>query len=454
VNLKAKRILLVVFGAIIGVIGLLILIGGAAILWADQTLRDRDGYFTSRTARYASPSRAIVTDNLDLTDVPGGPDRWADMRIRATGAGGRPVFVGIGRREDVQRYLGGAAYSVLTDIDTEKFHATYRAVQGSRMPAPPGDQTFWAVRAQGRGLQTLNWDVASGTWQIVAMNADASAGVAVDASGGVKISYLLAIAIAFLAGGLLLAGVGVTMVVFGVRKPRPPPPGGAVMLPEDAMPAGTEAGLVHGGNGADPAGASPAPGRRPSYPVDVTARLDPQLGRWLWLVKWLLLIPHGIVLFFLWIASFAVTVIAFFAILITARYPRSLFEFNLGVMRWSWRVSYYGYGALGTDRYPPFTLEPDPRDLARLEVPYPERLSRGLVLVKWWLLAIPHYVVAWLFGGVISILVLVAAIALLFTGRYPPSLFELVVGMNRYVHRVTAYAALMRDEYPPFGLER
>ncbi len=206
------------------------------------------------------------------------------------------------------------------------------------------------------------------------------------------------------------------------------------------------------------------------YPLRLGASIDPDLGRWMWLGKWFLAIPHLFVLAFLWVAAGVLTVLAGFAIVFTGTYPRSIFEFNVGVLRWTWRVDFYAFNVLATDRYPPFSLEPDPTYPADLSVDYPESLSRGLVLVKSWLLALPQLLIAAVFvgipfwipldlpwsvaaGGLLGLLTLVAMVVLVFSGRYPPSLFDLIMGLNRWAYRVLAYVMLMTDEYPPFRLD-
>ena len=213
------------------------------------------------------------------------------------------------------------------------------------------------------------------------------------------------------------------------------------------------------------------PAQQP-YPVRVRAHLDDSQSRFLWLVKWLLLVPHVLVLVVLWAGFLLASLFALVAIVITGRYPRPVFDYNLGVLRWSWRVGFYGYSALGTDRYPPFSLGEEPDYPARLDIAYPAHLSRGLALVKWWLLAIPHYLVlgvvfgggtwfiwqfgtaGWAWGGsVVGLLVLFSGILLAITGTYPRPLFDVIVGINRWALRVAGYAALMTDRYPPFRLD-
>ena len=204
-------------------------------------------------------------------------------------------------------------------------------------------------------------------------------------------------------------------------------------------------------------------------PVQLHGRFDPRLSRWLWLVKMVLALPHFVILAVLNAAFIVVTLASGIVILFTGRYPRSLFEFTVGVLRWNWRVGFYVYAALGTDSYPPFTLR-DTEYPARFDVAYPTRLSRGLVVGKW-MLALPHvaiviFVMANILtfvpsstgssGGAFSIVNVLAVIAgafLLMTGRYPQPLFDLLIGINRWIYRVVAYVAFMSDVYPPFRLD-
>jgi hypothetical protein len=451
--MKTGRVVSLVVGCLLLLPGLALAAGGTALAIGYVAARDDQGYVNASLDRLRSSSVAVTAEDADFGSDERGPDRLldsldVDLRLRATPTGDQPVFVGIGPAAAVDAYLAGTAHDEVADVGDAS--TTYRHRGGDLVVAPPGDQDFWVATATGAGTVRLVWRVTSGSWSAVLMNADGSPGVAADVEVGTKADFVVPASLALAGLGLLLLAAAVVLVVVGATGHRAGT--AAEQEPSPLAPGATSPPV-------------------PDTPVALTATLDPGLSRWMWLVKWFLAIPHVVVLLFLWVAFVVLTVVAFFAILFTGRYPRGIFVVNVGVLRWTWRVSYYATaGGLGTDRYPPFSLSARPGDPATLEIDYPQRLSRGLVLVKWWLLAIPHYLVlsvllggsTWWVGddsrasqtGLLAILVVVAAVVLLFTGRYPRSLFDLVVGLNRWVFRVVAYAALMTDAYPPFRLDQ
>ncbi|HZT64596.1 MAG TPA: DUF4389 domain-containing protein [Acidimicrobiales bacterium] len=451
--MRTGKVAAVVFGAL----GLLVGVGGMAAggvaVWAHSTQRDASGFYVSPIQRLSTSGYAI-TAVVDFGGQPNRRDqvlaRFVDtVRVQASSVNGAQVFIGIAPTAEVNLFLAGVPYDQVKSIDLGPLTARTEAVPGIRAATVPATWEHWTASTGGTGGQSLTWDTHSGSWSVVIMNADASRGVLVDSTMAAKTGLLLPAGVGLLVFGVLSLIGGGLLMAFGLR--------GATA--EAAASTGASESAA-----AESRDDTPAP-----YPVRLDGHLDPAVSRWQWLFKWILVIPHVVVLCFLWMAVTVLTAVAGVAILFTGRYPRRIFDFNVGVMRWSWRVTFYAIGAFGTDRYPPFSLSRDPSYPADFTVEYPERLSRGLVLVKWWLLALPHYLIVAVFaggwgygwsgwriaggGGLIALLALISAVILAVNGRYPESLFDFVMGMNRWCYRVLAYAALMRDEYPPFRLD-
>ena len=185
----------------------------------------------------------------------------------------------------------------------------------------------------------------------------------------------------------------------------------------------------------------------PDYPVRVDVDYPDRLSRLLIFVKWLLAIPHYVVLFFLGIGAYVVLIIAWFSTIITGTYPEGMFNYLVGVMRWGARVSAYVF--LLTDQYPPFSLEDDQSYPLRLDIDYPQQIARWRPLLNW-LLVIPAAIVAGVIGIIAYVCVLIAWFAILITGRYPQGMFDVVVISFRWTMRTTAFEYWMTEQYPPF----
>lgn len=454
--MRSTRPLPIILGALLTMLGLAVGVAGAALLLAHTTQRDADGFYTSPTYDITTPTAVLATEGAELAAHPGD---WfpaqGDLGFRATvtTASDEAVFLGIAPQEELDAWLDGTAHATVERAGTAREGVELDEHAGAALTRPPAAEDFWVATAEGTGTQVVSWDAEPGSWGLVVARADGAAGLDVTASAGVSTDLLLPIAAALLLGGGLAVVGGVVLVLVGATGPAGPT-----------------------GGTATPQSGPAADDRRPvpAHPVTLEGQLDPQLSRGLWLVKWVLAIPHLVVLAVLWAVFVVLTLVAGVSILATGRYPRRIFDLNVGILRWHWRVTYYAFGVLGTDRYPPFTLDPDATYPATLDVAPPEDLSRGLVLVKWWLLAIPHYLVlavltggaAWtvdlgapdgaeavIGGGLVGVLALIAGGVLLVRGRYPTGLFDLLMGLQRWIYRVIAYVALMTDQYPPFRLD-
>jgi hypothetical protein len=213
------RIAAFIAAGVLGLLSLGLLAGGGILLWADSQ-KDEDGFVTTESARFATDAYAMSTDKLDVDSLDWivGRDRWGKLRLEIEPRGDKPLFAGIARTADVDRYLRGVHHDLVTNVEIEPFRADYRERPGDARPTRPAAHDFWAASAHGAGRQTLTWDVEDGDWAVVVMNEDASRGVDASVEAGADIPFLSDAGWVSLAGGLFAIAIAATLAFLGIRR--------------------------------------------------------------------------------------------------------------------------------------------------------------------------------------------------------------------------------------------
>jgi hypothetical protein len=215
---RGRGIALLVTGIVLALVAIVLAGGGGTLIWADTTQKDGHGYYSTNRHEFRTAARAITTEKIDIgTDVP----EWLFGKVRveaSSKASARPIFVGIARKTDVDAYLAGVERAVVHDLEWDPFKVSYTLQPGTRRPADPAAQAFWAASAQGSGEQSLTWVVKSGDWSVLVMNADGSPGVDADVSVGIKVPYGIWFGIGFAVGGLALLAGAILMIRGGRRR--------------------------------------------------------------------------------------------------------------------------------------------------------------------------------------------------------------------------------------------
>jgi hypothetical protein len=234
--MRPHKVVLLLIGSLAVLLALALTAAGGVLVGIHATQRDADGYYTTSTERFETPTFALTSEDINLGADPEGRD-WGPLRdigtarIAVESSLGAQVFVGIARHDDVAAFLARSAHDELADVSYDPFQPTYRRQAGEAPPARPTDQHFWVASTAGAGRQVVTWDIEPGDWDVVVMNADASRGVSVDATVAVKTDLLLPIGLALLAIGLV-AGAGAAVLILIALRNEGTSPG--VLLPAPA----------------------------------------------------------------------------------------------------------------------------------------------------------------------------------------------------------------------------
>lgn len=229
--MTGQRTAAIAFGIAALVVGALILLMGSA----PTEHRDADGYYMDDPVTFARPSRAIITDDIDILKGVYGPladDAFllyvtadpVDFRMQGVASGPEVLFLGIAPTSAADAYLDGVAHDEIAEVESHEeskqiLDIRYTAHEGTDAPSTPSTETFWEVSVEGTGPQTLDWTLEPGDWTAVIMNADASLGVTAElAFGAAAASNIDSIARTGLIGAAVLVIGGLLLLTYGFLR--------------------------------------------------------------------------------------------------------------------------------------------------------------------------------------------------------------------------------------------
>ena len=205
------RFFVLLFGVLLVLLRIGLLIGGGAVTWSHVALRDTEGFYSTKTNQLESDAHAIVSEpaNIDLGVAWFWP--WGNLAtIKVEGSSADPsreIFVGVAEARDLDTYLADVRYDEMRDVNINRTRTLtwdYREHRGDSVPGVPSQETFWIESTHGSGSQSIEWDLESGSYSLVLMNNDGSAGLDLATIVSIRMPGLFGVGIGLLAGGLLL----------------------------------------------------------------------------------------------------------------------------------------------------------------------------------------------------------------------------------------------------------
>ncbi len=234
--MRITKLLAAVVGVPLVIGSFFLAVGGGIAL----AVPDDDGWVTAGPVRLQTDSPALIGDDIEIDfggSVADGRTfvSWGEIpaEIEISSRNGKSVFIGIAERADAAAFLDGVAADRLTSFDDDH---DVEHIMGAYQATPPGETDIW-VASSVDGV--LEWDIHSGDWAIVALNADGSPGIDIGVTGSAKIPFLTALGVIFIAAGVVGMTVGVLLTYYGVRRvrePHPQPTGPQTPPPSDPNP--------------------------------------------------------------------------------------------------------------------------------------------------------------------------------------------------------------------------